>query len=172
MSDVSRASFLWKAPKVFYRLHRKGSSQQWNAVILAGLQQVFERTWKFSCLGEGRQEAVIPPKGNHETWNCVMVWNLSKTHLWLKGLTPAMKNELVFILQSYGAPRAPFLGSGLVPPAQPLTVLCMVLTHLPGHYCCHPTCLMSTCGTSPGMMSLSSGITASWECVPVITWRP
>lgn len=76
-----------------------------------------------------------------------MAWNLSETHLWLKGLTPAMKSELFFILQWYGALRAPFLSSGLVPPAQPLSVLCTVFAPLPGHCCCHRTCPMSTCGT-------------------------
>lgn len=40
-----------------------------------------------------------------------MGWDLSETHLWLKGLTPAIKNELTFILQCCGVLRTPFLSS-------------------------------------------------------------
>lgn len=37
-----------------------------------------------------------------------MVWNLPETHLWLKGLTPAMKNELVFIPSVIQRTEGPF----------------------------------------------------------------
>lgn len=135
MTDVSWASFLWKASKVFYRLHHKGSRQHWNAVILARLQQLKgcgtrlvrrgqagRRLWytKGKFLDESQHDGVA-----EKSHSCNWEWiSLHPSMMW--------SAEVHF----------PQLIPGLVPPAQtsaalePVSVYqpLLLLLHLPQHY--------------------------------------
>ena len=166
MTDVSRASFLWKAPKVFYGLHRKGSSKHWSAVILAGLQQVFERTWKFDYLEEGRQaggyDATKGKSLDESLCDGVgLIWNTSVAER-----PHSCNSERISLHPSViQVLRALFLISALGRHLQHslLQRWDQALPHLPSHCCCCLTCPRSTHGTSPDTMSLSSDAAASWE---------
>lgn len=92
-----------------------------------------------------------------------MGWDLPETHLRLKGLTPAITNELAFILQGCGALRAPFLGSaqGWYHQQSLLQLWDPALLHLPSRSGYRLTCPRSTHATSPDVTSLGSDVTAS-----------